>query len=280
MTSIPNPLPATWLAYFRTFTDIPYAEEIAIEVNAANAFNSDVPVEDKARRVIQVLAPRFEQRFKSVTNLIRLRGTKQILELAAGLSPRGSLLTDDPVVEYIETDLQAEIEKKKQVVASVLLKANNQRSNLKFAPVDVFSDYIHLAAAAAQLTGPITVVIEGLLSSPNIDLEQKRQVTQNIHHLLASTGGVWITPDFPTGEEREQSYGDAGADISFQSASKHSFKSEDEINTFFAEAGFSIENFYQKELAGEITSIQRLQLNPEAQALRLSNMKIHCLTPQ
>src|SRR5690349_5790567 len=117
------PWQPSWLAFLRIFSDIAYASDIATEAN----------IEDIQQ------APRFEQRYKSVTNLIRQRGTSQILELAAGLSSRGLFMTNDPTINYIETDLRKVIREKERVVENLLDKVGSARPNLRFMEVNAFN---------------------------------------------------------------------------------------------------------------------------------------------
>src|SRR5262245_55956752 len=94
------------IAVFRAFTDIPYAAEIALEANAAQAFYASLRSGSEAAERIRRGAPRFEQRFKSVTELVVRRGTDEVIEIGAGLSPRGLHMTaTNPRLLYVETDL-------------------------------------------------------------------------------------------------------------------------------------------------------------------------------
>ena len=253
------PWQPTWLAFLRIFSDIAYATEIATEAN----------IEDIQQ------APRFEQRYKSVTNLIRQRGTNQILELAAGFSSRGLFMTQDPNIRYVESDKARVISQKKRVVASVLAKVGAARPNLTFAEVDAFK-YHQLSTAVADLKGSISVVSEGLFS---YFTPQKQQLlARNIHKLLSTTGGVWITPDITTRGEWARSY---GRDLSSMYAQRtYLFKDEKEIDIFFAETRFQAEKFSQSVLAGELVSIERLRLDRSVTTRRLSDMRIYCLSPR
>jgi hypothetical protein len=86
---------AKFVAFVRAFTDIPYAHEIAEESGAEQAF------QELARQSIESfsqLIPFWEARYKATDRIIQLRGITQILEIAAGLSPRGLAMTVNPRV--------------------------------------------------------------------------------------------------------------------------------------------------------------------------------------
>jgi hypothetical protein len=80
--------PTAWMiAYRRTFTDIPYSQEIfnAFE-EIRKEFNlSEIPVE--LRKIERT--PLFEARYKLVGLLISKFATNQILEIASGVFSKG-----------------------------------------------------------------------------------------------------------------------------------------------------------------------------------------------
>jgi hypothetical protein len=245
-------LPAESLAVLRSFADIPYAEDIAVQSKAKAILQSYFKTTDKMYEFIRCMAPFFELRFKSVTNLTRLHGTKHIIELAAGLSTRGLLMTDDdPKTLYIETDLKQEVARKKRLISNLRQGTSVSRENLILYAVDVL-DYTQLIGAAQYLRGPITVVSEGLLLWNGI-CTQKR-IAANIRSLLLAFGGIWITPDLVMGERQ--------------------------LRGFLADTGFThIETFARRDLAGALVSIKRLGLNEDSVLAQLSGRKLHLLAP-
>ncbi len=101
---------AKLVAYGRTFTDIPFAREIAAECDAEKAFQTLSVAESLPLQV-----PLWEARYKTTNQIIAREGMTQILEIAAGLSPRGLAMTDDPDVVYVATDLPEMLEQEKAI---------------------------------------------------------------------------------------------------------------------------------------------------------------------
>lgn len=91
-------------AYYRQFTDIPFALEAAERIGADAAFEQILREHGLDRDQLTFYAPMFEARYKSLTQLL-LSGAPQVLELASGFSLRGLDLTRGGAVRYVETDL-------------------------------------------------------------------------------------------------------------------------------------------------------------------------------
>jgi O-methyltransferase involved in polyketide biosynthesis len=267
---------AVWLCYLRTFTDIPYAQQIATE--AANlgfipAFKN-MPEEDLN------LAPRFESRFKAITALIKRRKTRSILEIAAGLSSRALILTEDSTIIYVETDLPPTIEAKQQIVEHILGTAGTARTNLKFAAVDIL-DYSQLVIAAGCTPGPVTVVSEGLIG-PLQEIEKFTSAALNIHRLLLASGGVWISSEWGTRADRVRSYGSSLHTVPEQMklGENYPFENEESISAFLAHTGFHLELVSENDLAGELESINKLDLDREEIRRRLYGRNVYLLSPR
>ena len=62
----------------------------------------------------------LELRFLSLNACIARMGATQVLDLATGVAPRGLILSEDPSVLVIETDLPEMIAEKQAIVASLL----------------------------------------------------------------------------------------------------------------------------------------------------------------
>src|SRR5579862_9381945 len=100
---------AKLVAYMRSLSDIPYSSEIANLCAAESAVQEFYGSE---RLWLQKRIPLAELRFKSLTSLLVDSGVDQIVELASGLSPRGLILTENPAITFIETDLPEILEEK------------------------------------------------------------------------------------------------------------------------------------------------------------------------
>src|ERR1041385_1494837 len=81
--------PTAWgVAFRRTFTDIPLSKEIFEALEEIRKKDSH-QTEDFQRTSLTDLAPYFEARYKMINHLLEQTGQTQVLELAAGMSPRG-----------------------------------------------------------------------------------------------------------------------------------------------------------------------------------------------
>jgi O-methyltransferase involved in polyketide biosynthesis len=89
----------------------------------------------------------------------RAAGCGQVLELAAGLSPRGAAATADPALRYVEVDLPAMIAHKRALLdRSERGRAIAARPNLVLVGEDVAA----LDPGAHLVPGPVLVIAEGL----------------------------------------------------------------------------------------------------------------------
>ena len=85
--------PTAWtIAHRRIFTDIPYSKAIFNEIERLRRLQGvDIPDELKSPEI----APQIEARYKLVSKLLAQNHVEQVLEIAAGFSPRGLDLTSD-----------------------------------------------------------------------------------------------------------------------------------------------------------------------------------------
>ena len=100
-------------AYYRRFSDIAFAAEVAELIDAEGAFEEILREHGLAREKLTFYAPMFEARYKSITELIQKSGAAQVLELACGYSFRGLDLTQNDAIQYVEVDLSGVIETKR-----------------------------------------------------------------------------------------------------------------------------------------------------------------------
>ena len=272
------------VAYARTFSDIPYAQEVFNEFKALRGIDDNSLFTGSPYRVN--LAAQFEARQKLIDKLVHLSNSKQILELASGLTTRGLEMTQNPDLTYIETDLPAMLEEKKKIVISLTEKeVVPMRTNLQFTPANALI-LAELEEATKEFNSgePITVVNEGLLRYLNF--EEKAVVAKNILTLLRKYGGVWITPDISSmrliaedaqvaKRRLEGLSGLAGRDLS-----KNLFEGPAEAITFFENLGFSVESHSFKEVQGDLVSPQRLGIPPEEVDEVLRNAVTFVLRPR
>jgi hypothetical protein len=66
-------------AYYRQFSDIAFAEEVAKQIGADDAFQEIVREHGLEPDKLTFYAPMFEARYKSITQLIRTSGASRII---------------------------------------------------------------------------------------------------------------------------------------------------------------------------------------------------------
>jgi O-methyltransferase involved in polyketide biosynthesis len=253
-------------AYLRTFADIPFAADIAELVGARRAG------EEVARRHGLTLegltdhAPMDEARYKSIAAWLRGSGLRQVLELGAGLSPRGMALTADPHLTYIETDRREVADVKRELLNSIVRRRRVlPRDNLRVMAADALEPAdLHAAARKFRPREPLAIVHEGLL--PFLSSGETERVARNIHALLGEFGGAWVTPDFTLkGDEaaaagRERSFQIIMAEASDRTIYNNAFDSMEHLRDYYRALGFQVEVFSQLYLATILASPARLRL--------------------
>jgi O-methyltransferase involved in polyketide biosynthesis len=261
---------ARYVAHIRTFTDIPYAKEIAEESQSERDFQALAGESTKSG--IQFI-PIIEARYKATDQIIAQRHITQVLEIATGLSPRGLAMTENPDVVYLATDLPQILEQIKTLAQAILAKLHTQRPNLYFRVVNALDrDELLQAVSPFQPGRPIAIITEGLL--PYLTQAEKETLAANIHDLLKQYGGIWITPDVRTKQylkrivqDDKNNYvqqrlgnvsGTTGTDFE-----NNLFEDEDDMRQFFIKAGFTIEEYPHTSILEELSSIDILNLNRE-----------------
>jgi O-methyltransferase involved in polyketide biosynthesis len=258
-------IPTGWLtAYGRTFTDIPYSQEMfgALEAIRANGDSAETLEIMKDTN----LAPQFEARHLMLNKHIAATGIKQVLEVAAGLSTRGLELTADPDFTYVEVDLPGMVADKKKIVGDLQAAGKvPERPNL-FIEAGSATDEADLRAAAEHFKAakPIVIANEGLLRY--LSMEAKRQYADSVKTLLRKFGGAWVTSDISLpsiiykeddimAERRKKISAITGINVA-----NNLFKDEDDAKQFFDDLGFSVESHSFSEVLDELTSPARLSM--------------------
>jgi O-methyltransferase involved in polyketide biosynthesis len=184
-------------AYYRQFSDIAFAAEVAALIGAENAFTQLAQDHGLDREQLTPYAPMFEARYKSVSELIRKSGASQLLELACGYSMRGLDLTRSGAFDYVETDLPGVISIKRELLDEVRRRhhiAPSPRHRVAVADaLDV--EQLRSAAGGFDRRQPLLVLCEGLMGY--LSRAETERVARNLRDLLGSHGGgSWIVPDF------------------------------------------------------------------------------------
>jgi O-methyltransferase involved in polyketide biosynthesis len=184
-------------AYYRQFSDIAFASEVAVLIGAEEAYAKLARDYRLDRDQLTAYAPMFEARYKSVSALVGKSGASQILELACGYSMRGLDLTRSGALRYVETDLAGVIATKQELLDEVRRShriAPSSRHHVTVADaLDV--EPLRVAARVLDPRQPLLVLCEGLMGY--LTRAETERVATNVRALLAEhRGGSWIVPDF------------------------------------------------------------------------------------
>jgi O-methyltransferase involved in polyketide biosynthesis len=257
---------AKFVAYLRTFTDIPFAREIADESGAERTYQ-DLAGESKESLIR--LSPYWEARYKATDRIITQRGITQILEVAAGLSPRGLAMTENPDLVYVVTDLPQILDQEKAIAQAILSRLNSSRPNLHFETANALDlESLLKASAIFGSDRPVAIVTEGLL--PYLNGEEKTVLASNIHEVLSRYSGVWVASDVHTRqyweatllldakrrERHNRIASSTGSDLE-----KNLFADEHDLRTYFDKAGFRIEEYQYSSIIQDLSSPRLLNLN-------------------
>lgn len=262
---------AKLVAWWRSYSDIPYAKESSEISHAYAAVHKMMaPLQITPEQTLWG-APILEIRYKSLLREIKKSGIKQVMELASGISLRGLTMTADPTVRYIETDLPGITQEKLRLVETITGKsANSVRPNLIFAEANVLNP-VDLEKAAERLDPkkPVVIIHEGLLQY--FSRQEKIKATHNIKSLLKKYGGVWITPDFdfrasmaqwgkmsPDTEKVLSAIGEATGRAMLSEA----FENEIEFREFLAAEGLQAERIPQFDESIKVTSASAANIPP------------------
>ena len=256
-------------AYYRQFSDIPFAAEVAERVGADEAFERILREHGLERDKLTFYAPMFEARYKSVTQVILGAGAAQVLELASGYSLRGLDLTRNHQLWYVETDLPG-------VVATKLGLLDDLRDHHGIAPaphhlvmaadaLDV--EQVRAATAAFDRGRPLTVLCEGLIMY--LSRSERERLAMNIRGLLGEfAGGCWITPDFsfradavdlPPERVRLR---EAITGVTQRQIDASAFEDDRDLAAFLTRTGFHVQVRSQVDETPSFSSIQSLGLSP------------------
>ena len=252
---------AKLVAHIRAVTDIPFAKEIAVASGAEKDFQT---LAGKSAEFMTQFAFNWEARYKTTDQIIARYHITQVLEIAAGLSPRGLAMTEDPNVVYVAADLPEILQQEEAIAESILAKLNIHRPNLYYRIANALDRESLLQAAIPFQSGkPIAIITEGLLGY--LTRDEKETLAGNIRDLLRQHDGIWITPDVSTKQlwkfisqaddtmqQRMQNVsGATGRDME-----KNTFEDENDVRQFFTSAGFTIEEYYYSNVLDDLSSVK------------------------
>jgi O-methyltransferase involved in polyketide biosynthesis len=219
------------------YTSIPWAKEMLAFLRSRGATLSDGPWSEDAARAF---APVFEARFRAVSRVVEEKGATQVLELAAGLSPRGMDLARQGIV-YVETDLAESMTWKREIVTAI---RGQVPENLHLCAASAIDRSQLLQCCSPFVTGrPVAVTTEGLLRYLTFD--EKTLVARNVHEILQRYGGWWITPDVhlrSVTQRQTMDYRQQEREILGRSLDANYFENLDHAQRFFEGLGFAVDS--------------------------------------
>ncbi|MGE3546111.1 MAG: class I SAM-dependent methyltransferase [Kofleriaceae bacterium] len=273
-------------AYYRKFSDIAFASEVATRIGADDAFEQIVRDHGLDRGSLTFYAPMFEARYKSITELIRSSGTTQVLELASGYSLRGLELVGTSSIRYVETDLPA-------VVATKLSLLDDVRRQHGIAPssrhVVTAADALDLeqlrtAVGVLDASRPLLVMCEGLIGY--LTRAETQRLAANVHRLLGDfAGGSWIVPDFSFKSEIRDlpperiRLREAITGVTQRQLDASAFEDHDDLAAFLHRIGFEVRVRSQVDETPSFSSIAALGLPPAVLDRMRSSLRLWVITP-
>ncbi len=254
---------ARGIAYRRAICDIPFARDVYDELAKV------MTPEEKEQTIAltsekdQALTPWFEARYKLLNRFLKESGNKQILELAAGIAPRGIEVSQDPEKTYVEIDLPGIVKQKKEIIESLEQQSKiSSHKNLQIIEGSALDpETLSKAAADFDKNKPIAVIHEGLMRYLNF--KEKAQVAENIRGLLQKFGGVYITPDITLKVLADNPVKDVTSKMIGMDIDANAFESVEQAEQFFGDLGFTIEKHNFTEARNELVSPERLNLSEE-----------------
>lgn len=220
------------------YTEIPWAKQMLAVLRDRGANLSGSPWSEHNTRDF---APFIDARFRAVSRLIQEKGATQVLELAAGLSPRGIDFAERGIV-YVEADLEECTVMKREIVTAIL---GSVPAGLHLCPANVVDRAQLLACCSPFDVGrPVAVTTEGLLRY--LTFEEKTHLAANVHEILRRYGGWWITPDIHLRQwvaaRQPAAYRETETAALGRDLNPNYFDDLDHAHAFFEGCGFAVDS--------------------------------------
>jgi O-methyltransferase involved in polyketide biosynthesis len=244
-------------------TGIPWAKE-TVEFLLTKGL--EAPGGSAGEPAIKDYAAFFESRFKAVNAVLAEQKSGQVLELAAGLSPRGMEMSQRGIV-YVEADLDDSIALKREVVTAVL---GSVPASLQLCPVNVLDAKALRDCCSVFDNSAVAITTEGLLRYLTFD--EKKQLGAIVHGILALHGGFWVTTDIHLRQwamgHRRLVNRKMETERLGRSLDANYFDDLDHARRFFEECGFRVEE--RPLLEGVRDQVHSLPTAPDELAAELN----------
>jgi O-methyltransferase involved in polyketide biosynthesis len=273
-------------AYYRKFSDIAFAAEVATLIGADDAFAEIARDHGLEPDKLTFYAPMFEARYKSITEIIRKSGASQVLELACGYSLRGLDLTRDGSTRYVETDLPDVVATKLELLDELRRRHEIERDPLHVvAAADALDiDQLRGAAAVFDRARPLTVLCEGLIGY--LTREETSRLAANVRTLIGEfSGGWWIVPDFAFKTEIQSlpperiRLREAITGVTQRDLDASAFEDAGDLAAFLRGVGFDMRVCSQVDETPSFSTIAALGLSPAVIARLSSVLRVWVMSP-
>lgn len=253
----------------RAFTDIPNSREIRDLVFVLRRGVEDLERQQAIKNIGRGMASQIEARYRLINKQLARTGVTQVLEVAAGLSPRGLNLTQqDDSLRYVELDLPGVMGVKREIVKRLVGPGNRPRGlHLEAGDALLMEDLKSAIGRIFDPNKPIAVIHEGMLRY--FSFPEKITFANHVRDLLyyfrgpTPETGAWITCDVTLRTvmktEDALNYGQntllstmVGMDIY-----ANAFNNLPEAVKFFESLGFSVEVHPYTEVKKQLVSPQR-----------------------
>lgn len=283
---------AKLVAYFREYSDIAFAKDVSEIIHAREVAEKLCSPTSLLAEVERFVAPAIEARYKSMISAIDRTGMTQVLELASGLSFRGIMMTKNPKITYVETDLPELTVEKLSIIERVPeMSRACRRDNLHFESVDALSmNDLHRAIRHFDDKKPLAIIHEGLYMY--LSRIEKEILANNIKNILNHFGGCWITPDFmiqsdmnslmkqPKVQSIMNQLTASIATLTGRDLNQEQFTDQTDLSSFFKKLGYKITPHPQIDGSYELTSLRKLPINDEHLKILESSLKLWVLEPR
>jgi O-methyltransferase involved in polyketide biosynthesis len=139
-------------------------------------------------------------RHAGIEHLLRGSNCSQVIEIAAGFSPRGSAISADPAIRYFEVDLPPVIAAKRALLRTTPAgQTVLRRENLALLEGDVTAMEWNRFAAC-----PSFVITEGLMMY--FDRATQMKIWRDIAEFLRTNRGEYVFDYLPAPEEPRRSF--------------------------------------------------------------------------
>jgi O-methyltransferase involved in polyketide biosynthesis len=273
-------------AYYRKFSDIAFAAEVATLIGADDAFAEIARDHGLEPDKLTFYAPMFEARYKSITEIIRKFGATQVLELACGYSLRGLDLTRDGSTCYVETDLRDVVARKLELLDEIRGRHDIRRNPLHVvtAADALYIDQLRGATAVFDRARPVMVLCEGLIGY--LTREETSRLADNVRTLIGEfSGGWWIVPDFAFKTEIQNlpperiRLREAITGVTQRHLDASAFEDADDLAAYLRGVGFDVRVLSQVDETPSFSTIAALGLAPAVIERLRSVLRVWVMSP-